>query len=328
MFRAVRLLRVWKVAKSSPPLIDLWLVIVGLTRALRALAWLAIILSIVAYACGGAITGMVKGTSTTKCTGKPGMYCLDVDEYFGSVSRSMFTLFQLMTRSQWASHVVRPLSLISPLAAFLCVVFVAATSYGLLSVAVGVLVYSTVELARKHEDHGLHRSETEDKEIINDLASYFRASLAIEERTGLDRRELEEAMSVPQISAAFKHLELPVGNVDELFSHLDRDKSGSITVEEFEAGVRLMKMPAKRFDVACLTATVGGHVTFVKNLEKRCDGLVGEMEYLADTLNSAFAELSTLVDPNSDTGAVPEVILRKAGRIRNCQPPAQPRYTM
>lgn len=330
MLRLVRIFRVWETAGRFKALVDLWLVLCGLARATRALIWLGIVLSIVVFAAAAATTAMVRQNpiipgETPNCL--PGPHCIDIDEYFGSVPRSALTMMQLATRDSWASHVVRPLMLSNPAAAFILSSFVVTSSYGLLSVAVGVLVWSTVEIARKHEGHAVHKAAAVDKEIIFGLIDYFKATLALEDKTEICSRDLQEAISVPQVAAAFKQLELPVQDVKELFSHLDRDRSGAISMQELETGIKQMKQPATRFDVACMTAQIGGSGQCVDQLKQRCKHLHRDLDSLKIHLGSAFAELSCLIQADCSTGQVPEVILRRAGRIQLGRPPAQPRYS-
>lgn len=329
--RSVRLLRIWKVAESFPALHDLWLVLTGLARAGRSLVWLALLVAAVLYACGSAITGLMRdseGEGAESCQG-PSMDCIDQQEYFGSVQRSALTLLQLATLDSWASHVVRPLSVAHPVQAVILVLFVLAAAYALLSVAVGVLVWSTVSLARSHESHVEHQHQLETKETIRLLTNYLKAGLAIEDRTTIDLKELVDAMSVTAFAQAFKELELPVSTISELFLHLDHTGSGEITIDEFEAGITKMKSSSSRFDVAILTATVGGASTFVNTMDGRTETVLEDLQSVRQKLSGAFAELRELA--LHEVQQVPEVRLRAMGCIRSAaadaMPVSRPRFT-
>merc|ERR1712113_689477 len=123
-----------------------------------------------------------------------------------------------------------------------------------------------------------------------------------------------EALSVPQAEAALKFLELPVTDVTELFSHIDKDKRGEISKEQFQEGLTQLKRPASRQDAAMLTASIGGIGYTVDCLEQRAEDVVSKMNRLNSTLGTAFAGLRELAEGSA--GQDVEVFLRKVGCIK------------
>jgi len=322
VLRVVRYLRIHKLAARWRPLTELWLVLMGLARASKALAWFFLLLICVIYGFGGAAAGLVDSDGIQDTPG------FDSHEYFGSTPRSMLTLLQLATLDGWASSVVRPLAASRPFAACVLVVFAFVTAYGFMSVGVGVLVWSTVELAHKHEGHSSQTSMAADFDMIAGLTGYFRDDLWSSNREFLTKRDFQDAMSIPQLALVFRRLELPLLNTESLFRHIDHQRKGRITLEQFEKTLTNLKKPANRFDVACLTATLGGSSTSVLRLERRADAVLGKLESVKRTLSSSFAELNVLAQPDQETGQVPEVVLRRAGAIVNvAAASAPPRYT-
>merc|ERR550537_398352 len=89
--------------------------------------------------CGGpSWTGGVFETSREMCFG---------DEYFGTFSRSLYTLFQILTGDSWSEAVVRPILLVYPIqdyekvgSAFFFVGFVIINYVVLINVVVAVLL--------------------------------------------------------------------------------------------------------------------------------------------------------------------------------------------
>jgi hypothetical protein len=239
----------------------------------------------------------------------------------------MLTLLQCVTLDGWASHIVRPLLVRKPLPAAFVALFAIITAYGLLSIAIGVLVWSTVDLARSHMDHESHKATRTDAEIVGLLKDYFESAMTIEDRTTLDEHSLRDALSVPEVAAAFKRLDLPVKDVEELFEHLDRHHKGEITIQEFEHGLSELNQPSNRFDMACLSATVGGAATFAKVLSMRTGYCSGGLSQLKADLEPAFALLEELARPEGGMGQVPEVRLRAAGKIKTHLPTLAQRYT-
>jgi len=324
--RLLRYLRIIRLASRWKPLKDLWLVLMGLRRAARPFAWLVAMLGLILFSAGIGVAGFMKKDLAAAAEGED--FDLDLDMYFGSIQTSVLTMLQLATLDGWSSKIVRPLYETDPLAAFVLGAFSVFTAYGFLNVAVGVFVWSTVELARSSEDHASHAAAQEDAEIIAMLRKHFAQSLYVEDRTMMDLVELSDAMSIPQVARAFKQLDLPatVSDVKTLFNHLDKERAGEITLDQFQRGLEMMKKPANRKDVACLTAGVGGVTTGISRIERRAEKMIRRLDRLGGTLNTAFAMLGAFVDPSSDMGQVPEVVLRRAHTIKYFKP-LTPRYT-
>lgn len=331
VLRLFRCLRVWKLAAKYSSLRDLWLVLVGMGHAASAIIWLLVVLLVCIYACAGAATGMsfLSMRDQEDCSEEmiASGECLDKEMYFGSMAKSGLTLFQCITLDGWAEKVVRPLWSTNPITATSLSVFSVAMAYGLVSVAIGVLVWSTVNLARRHGSHSSQVEMARDFEVIGGLRKFFDKSLLLDGRKMIGRREFQEAMSVSFVQRAIEKLDLPCETPEGLFQHLDRDRCGEMTPQEFQGRLETMKRPANRFDIACLTASIGGSVTYVNRMETRTDTLLTELRDLKVRMRRSFAELNHLTRTDQDSGQVPEVVLRKAERIFNPVPPGSPRFT-
>merc|ERR1719428_2129506 len=110
--RLVRMLRLVRLVRLLRMFRELWLIVNGFIQSLRTLGWIICLLSLVLYAFGILVTILV------------GHNCYEVDffgqvtdvevfercdEYYGTVYRSMFSLFQVLTLDSWSDDFVRPL---------------------------------------------------------------------------------------------------------------------------------------------------------------------------------------------------------------------------
>jgi len=193
-------------------------------------------------------------------------------------------------------------------------VFAFVVAYGLLSVAVGVLVWSTVALARSHGDHDTIRAMQEENEIIDVLCDHFNGTLSIEQRSTLSIVDMQEALLMPHISSAFNELKLPVDDLKELFLHLDKDRQGAISISAFEQGLRTLKQSATRFDVACLSANIEGSAAYTSKLSTKADITDDGLSALHATLTAAFAVVEAVAAERSND---PVAVLRRSGRIQS-----------
>lgn len=329
VLRLFRYLRIWQEAAKHSSLRDLWIVLVGLAHAAKAILWLHVVLAGCIYACAGAATGMalLSLDQPGACSESVDGYCLDTELYFGSILKSGLTLFQCITLDGWAGQVVRPLWHINPIMAVCITAFSVVIAYAMVSVAIGVLVFSTVNLARKHLCHDSMVEMARDFEIVRWLRRYFERTLEFDQRNTIGHREFNDAMSVKHVENAIKRLDLPVADNEQLFQHLARDSGNEMTPAEFQKRMETILRPANRFDIACLTAGIGGSVTHVHRMDKRTDELINDLRGLKVRMRRSFSELNQMTRTGQESGDVPEVVLRQAGRIFNPIPPGPPRFT-
>lgn len=64
----------------------------------------------------------------------------EFDEWFGSIGRSMYSLFQIMTLESWSMGIVRPVMEIYPWAWLFFVIFILITSFAVLNLFIGIIV--------------------------------------------------------------------------------------------------------------------------------------------------------------------------------------------
>jgi len=74
----------------------------------------------------------------------------NMQEWFGSVSASAYTLFQIMTLESWSMGVVRPTMDIFPWAWLFFLPFIIVTSFAVLNFFIGIIVDS-MQMAQKLE---------------------------------------------------------------------------------------------------------------------------------------------------------------------------------
>merc|ERR1719198_1344888 len=229
-------------------------------------------------------------------------------------------MLQLATLDRWAGHIVRPLSSMRPEAAVFIVCFVFVTFYGLLSIAVGVLVHCTVETAKLHDTHRDRISVVQDRERIHSLREYFDECLEMEARTTLDFREIKEAMALPSVKKVYDELHLPVTDINQLWTYLDPFSTGEITTDEFEHQCMMLLEPANRHDMAHLSARLNGRATFADRLGERCDVVVQDLDDTFAKLTFGFSKLRHHVLSEDVNDIFAEVGLRRSGKMKIHRP--------
>ncbi len=143
--RALRILRVLHVISLVPRMRH---VVAAMIRSLPQIGSIVALLLIISYISSVIVTHL---------------YGLDYPELFGSIGRSMLTLFQLMTLEGWAAEVVRPVMETHPYSVLLFIPYMLMTAFAILNLFTAVLVDS-MQLIQ--QNYSYERSENETRSII------------------------------------------------------------------------------------------------------------------------------------------------------------------
>ena len=167
VLRALRVLRVLRLITAVP---QMRRVVGGLLAALPGLGSVVSILILVFY---------VAGVMATQLFGS------DFPQWFGTLGRSLYSLFQIMTLESWSMGIVRPVMEVHPHAWAFFVPFILIATFTMLNLFIGVVVDAMqrvhemeAELAEaKHvEAEHVKTSETEHAELLAEVRA-LRADL-------------------------------------------------------------------------------------------------------------------------------------------------------
>ncbi len=136
VLRALRVFRVFRVFSVLPALRR---VIDALLKAIPGMGAILAVLIVLFY-----VMAVMATTLFSSDTRAP------MQEMFGSVSASAFTLFQIMTLDGWSSEVVRVVMSRHPWAWAFFIPFIVITSFAVLNLFIAVIVQS---LQEEHEEH-------------------------------------------------------------------------------------------------------------------------------------------------------------------------------
>ena len=138
VLRALRVLRILRLLKMAP---RLKFIVNSLFKSLPDLAWIFILILIFYY---------LYSVMGTKLFGE------SFPELFGTLTTSMFTLFQLMTLEDWVNGIAKPVMSVFPFAYVYFISFILITSVVVLNLIIAVIV------------SGLEAIQTEDRKILMD----------------------------------------------------------------------------------------------------------------------------------------------------------------
>lgn len=133
VLRSLRVLRVLRLLTVIPQLRK---VVAAFLHAIPGLASVVMVMSIFFYTAGVLATTLFGGTHP---------------EWFGTLGRSLYTLFQVMTLESWSMGIVRPVMTAHPWAWAFFVPFIVIATFTILNLFIGIIVSTMQELATAPE---------------------------------------------------------------------------------------------------------------------------------------------------------------------------------
>ncbi len=132
-FSIIRTLRILRTLRLLRKLKKLRLIIDSLLQAIPSIAWVAVLLSLVFYIFG------VIGTN---------LFGTEFPQWFGTLGRTLYTLFQVMTLESWSMGISRPVMEKFPYAFVFFIPFILIATYTTLNIFIAVVVNAMNEIHR------------------------------------------------------------------------------------------------------------------------------------------------------------------------------------
>ncbi len=165
VLRALRILRVLRLVSVVP---QMRRVISALLHSIPGMASIMAVLLIIFY---------VSAVLVTKLFGLPSSDP-HLQEIFGSVGASMYTLFEVMTLENWSEGVVRPAMESYPYAWAFFIPFIIMTSFAVLNLFIGIIVDAMNFIHDHPEEVGVEPAPFMSDPVVHKELAHMRAELA------------------------------------------------------------------------------------------------------------------------------------------------------
>ncbi len=144
VLRALRILRGLRLVTVVP---SMRRVVAALIAAIPGISSVVALLALVYYVFGVMVTQLYGDT---------------FPDWFGTVGKSMFSLFQIMTLESWSMGIVRPVMEIYPYAWVVFVLFIMMTSFAVINLFIAVIVNAMTEQhhSQSEDIHKVSQTET------------------------------------------------------------------------------------------------------------------------------------------------------------------------
>lgn len=247
LMRLVRLLRIVRFCRGF------YSMAVAFANAVKSMVWLCMMMAAGLF---------LFAIFTTIFIGKAKQF-RDVDmggwtgeQRFGTVFRSMYSLFELMTLEGWP-NVGRPLINTEPAMFIFLFVFIMIFTFGFLNMIVAMVVEATIDQAKKMEQ----LSDKEQNEVfvrhLESVKQVFQDADSDHSGT-LTQEEFEQAFNGSEAAQAIlSYLRIGSDDARLLYDILDPFECGEIDIDEFMDGLaKLRNGAASNFDIIATSAGV------------------------------------------------------------------------
>jgi len=279
VLRTVRLVRLVRMYKTFR---ELWLLVGGLVNSIKALAWICIILMLLIYVCSIVTTTEIGHNDDVYGNG-PSYDGLvwPYKEYFGTVFKSMFTLFQVVTLDGWCDDIVRHILYFQPMFAILFMGFLVLTAFGLMNVVIGVIVENTLASAAVTNEAVEKQVSSTRKKALDQLEVML--ELSDTNRTGnISLQELQAAAQSRVVQRQFEALDVKQTEVEQLFELLDYERRGKVELKKFIDSCRELIGGQRRRDIAQVEITVGTLTQRLDSLDRKFSHIESEVTALGN----------------------------------------------
>jgi len=248
IMRLIRLVRLLKLTK------ELWMVASSLGHAMKILAWVFVVMAMLLFISGMLVTAEIGSndelyndyyTKVVYGTTREGW---DHELYFKTIFRSMFTLFQMMTLESWTDNIARHIVRNQPAMLIFIIIFLAVLTFGLMNIVIAIVVENTLAQAERDEKRLTKAKEKDRLKVFSQLRDIF-VEADVDQSGSLDVQEVIDVIARPEIYNKLKMIDFPVENPVQIFTLLDYDDSGELSIDEFISGCLRMKGAAKSKDL-------------------------------------------------------------------------------
>eukprot|EP00928_Gymnodinium_smaydae_P087660 TRINITY_DN71895_c0_g1_i1.p1 TRINITY_DN71895_c0_g1~~TRINITY_DN71895_c0_g1_i1.p1 ORF type:complete len:500 (-),score=128.12 TRINITY_DN71895_c0_g1_i1:92-1504(-) len=312
ILRALRILRILRVLRLFKFLKKLNLLVRGLLSSFDNVFWIMLLLAFMIFISAIFCTQMIGNSPVWPEEERP-----NIERKWGSVGKSSFTLFQILTLDDWAA-ITNEVERKMPMMTLFFIMFVIFGSFVILSLLTGVMadhMNMVREAAEEEEMKAKHADLQEELELLH---QDFDDSSNKHE---ISRARFAELMEKPQTIHMLKRLDMHIdhSDVNLIFDCMDTEERGRITWDQFRRGLHEIRQqdlqPKHIMELHGVTNLAMQEVdrrkgSFNRSLEPpshKCeidlDRAEGKMDRLEDHINLMESKLKEVIEAlNSRNG--------------------------
>jgi len=169
-----------------------------------------------------------------------------VESAYGSLLRTMYTLFKSMTGGVSWGEVADPLRPIGSVFFLLFLLYIFCMLFSVLNIVTGVFVDSSIQIAQRDRDVLMTKSERDREAMIRNLLCLL--DDIDEDKDGFISKE-EAARPMHGVRDQLEALDIRFEDMELMVDVLDSNGDGRIDIQEFVDGLQALHGEAKRSDI-------------------------------------------------------------------------------
>eukprot|EP00928_Gymnodinium_smaydae_P069953 TRINITY_DN538_c0_g1_i4.p1 TRINITY_DN538_c0_g1~~TRINITY_DN538_c0_g1_i4.p1 ORF type:complete len:758 (-),score=146.96 TRINITY_DN538_c0_g1_i4:2328-4601(-) len=246
VLRLMRLVRIVRLIRVLRLIAELRTLVTSIILSMRSLLWTAVLMLFIIYTTSIYVTEMVSQARSGESFSRiEVVHVQALKSFYGSLDKTMLTLFQSITGGLDWNVNLTPLIEVSPWAAFVFSLYVAFSILAMLNVVTGIFVDSVLQSAKKDKDLFM----------MNNARELFQTEDG-QRSSSMSWAVFESKLQATQMQEFFRAIDVDLSEAKGLFHLLDLDGSGNISAEEFLNGALRLRGAAKALDLALLIQEV------------------------------------------------------------------------
>jgi len=174
-----------------------------------------------------------------------------LEDSFGTLSRSMLSLFMAMSGGRDWAELYWVLERLAVTYRMLFLLFVSFSLFAVVNVVTGVFVESAIATSGQDRDTLIKEELHREQRYLIDMREVFE-EMDQDQTDAISLEEFEKHLNDDRVVAYFNTLKLNVTDARTLFLLLDHDRSGSVEIDEFLDGCTRLKGESKALDMAVM----------------------------------------------------------------------------
>lgn len=239
VFRIVRLVRLIRLVKLIRLLQGLYVILSAMWNAVQTMSFLLAIMvfGLLIYSIFAVtLIGRNSALSEVRINGTDTVY-----DRFGTVFRAMYSLFELMTLEGWET-VARPIVETEPWLFFFIASYIMIFTFGMLNMIVATVIEKTLHHTRIMSDNQRDEERERMRKELHSVRRLFADGAPKEKAGRLTYEEFEKALQMHEpIAKMFGKMGISLYDAKELYTVLDWDDSGDLTIKEFLSGLQKLQ---------------------------------------------------------------------------------------
>jgi len=336
LFRVARVLRVVRMLRYVR---EFRKIVFSLATSLQTLFWSMMLMVFVMFCFGVFFTQCASDYLRLK----PNMHQdeADLKESFGSLLRSMYSLYLAITAGRGWGELSSLLEGVDPIVMAIFIVYVSVCIFGLMNVVTAVFVESAMASSQHYKDLLVQEKMLMDQTRVRHMKEIFRA-IDIDASGSVSLEEMQAFVQNPELDlqSYFEALDINATDTQTLFKMLDHDQSGEVDIDEFCDGCMRLRGMARSFDLHTMRYEEQRHqkrmIKFMqhvmRNLRKlgdRSHGVAEDLEDMHKRMEQVERGVGRLLGLCERLGPMPPMVAPPSARpggaaLSEVVPPSKP----